>query len=71
MNNYFGLGVDAMVAHKFHTEREANPEQFTNRTVNKMKYVVYGTNASMKGFAKTFKLFCDGEEITIPDNCQV
>lgn len=32
------LGIDAQVALEFHEKREAHPEKFKNRTLNKIKY---------------------------------
>lgn len=70
MNNYFGVGVDAQVAHRFHTERESNPDKFTNRTMNKIKYVSWGLTATLKGLAQNVKLICDDKEISLPASCQ-
>ena len=70
MNNYFGIGVDALIAHNFHTAREANPERFTNRALNKVKYVSLGVTTTLKELNKILQLFCDDVEVAIPDNCQ-
>jgi diacylglycerol kinase (ATP) len=70
MNNYFGIGVDAQITHKFHTMREKNPEQFQNRAMNKVKYVAYGATAQLKNLAQDLELFCDGEKVAVPENCQ-
>jgi diacylglycerol kinase (ATP) len=65
-----GIGVDAQVAHDFHTAREANPEKFSNRTLNKIKYVTLGVTTTLKGLSKALTLFCDNVEIPVPENCQ-
>jgi len=38
MNNYYSIGLDALIALDFHNQREANPEAFKNGTVNQMRY---------------------------------
>jgi diacylglycerol kinase (ATP) len=45
VNNYFSIGIDAKILHRFHTKREASPALFTSRTVNKMWYAQYGAKA--------------------------
>lgn len=70
MNNYFEIGLNAQVAHKFHTSREANPEKFTNRSLNKLKYVVWGVTSSLQGLAENLTVFCDGVKVELPEDCQ-
>jgi diacylglycerol kinase (ATP) len=66
MNNYFSIGIDAKIAHKFHEKREANPENFTSQTMNKVKYGAYGALESAKGLHTRIEVKIDGKEIKLP-----
>ena len=73
MNNYMGVGIDAEVANQFHKERNANPERFKNRTLNKLKYIGIGGAAMFRNSAASLstvlELFCDGKPIDLPEQC--
>ena len=49
MCNYFSYGIDAEIGLKFHQEREQFPERFTSQSSNKLKYALYGFQASFDG----------------------
>ena len=64
INAYFSIGVDASIAHKFHTEREAQPEKFKNRARNKILYGIYGVREqivkSSADFNRSVEVTVDG-----------
>lgn len=69
-NNYFGIGVDATTALRFHQTRDLYPEWFFSRLTNKLWYVLHGAreivDRSCAGLASKMRLVCDGEEVEIP-----
>lgn len=74
MNNYFGVGVDAHVAFEFHRKREASPELFRSRILNKLWYGVYGGKDILeqrcKDLPKFIDIELDGEKVQLPDDLQ-
>eukprot|EP00760_Papus_ankaliazontas_P002084 PhM_4_TR10832/c0_g1_i1/m.9503/K00901/dgkA, DGK; diacylglycerol kinase (ATP) len=70
MVNYFSLGIDAQIALKFHTARNANPAQFTTHTGNIARYAMYGFEGSLEGvpLGERYRLIVDGKEVTVSPN---
>ncbi|CEF65502.1 Diacylglycerol kinase gamma [Strongyloides ratti] len=68
-NNYFSIGIDAQICHKFHKKRQTNPELFSNRTKNKLHYIELGAvemfSNSWNEFSHEIDVNCDDDPLNI------
>lgn len=69
--NYFSIGVDALVALNFHKTRESPFYLLSNRLLNKLIYVCYGTQQLLQrdceNIEKRIELFLDNKLIKLPE----
>jgi hypothetical protein len=68
-NNYFGIGIDGMISHRFDTIRKRSPNLFVHSLINKILYfliwVVQTIFHKHQNLVEHVEIICDGAKIDL------
>jgi diacylglycerol kinase (ATP) len=72
--NYFSIGLDARIAHRFHHARESHPRLFFAQCVNQLLYGCFAGRQlcdSLPPLSTYVELYVDGQIIELPSDFKV